>query len=157
MLNEQDYDFIFLELAKFEKVLADFDPNKAEVHGYYINYLNNYYIFGRRFDIKECSLDLVSMRHGDSLSFETPRMLYSELGKFAMNIIPTPYYYMENKEHNTFYDKGEFFNMNITGEITQVSYEIYEVFVKITSRFMQREYISENTKNIQIGLSYYGS
>jgi len=47
--------------------------------------------------------------------------------------------------------------MNITGEITQVSYEIYEVFVKITSRFMQREYISENTKNIQIGLSYYGS
>lgn len=153
MLNAEDIDLIFLELTKFEEVLVNFIPKQTVVEDYYVNYLNNYLIIGKSVNIGETIVSFLSMRHIDTLFFETPRTMYSDLNKFSMNIIPSTNYVMEDVHHHEFYDKGEFFNMNITGEIQGIPYETYEVFMNITNRLINRKYISEQTKNIQIGLN----
>lgn len=153
MIKNEDLDLLFKELSKFEEVLVNFIPKQTVLDGYYVNYLNNYCIIGTSIEIRESLVSFLTMRHIDTLFFETPRTMYSDLNKFSMNIIPTTNYVMEEVHHHVFYDKGEFFNMNITGEIQGIPYETYELFMNITNRLINREYISEQTKHIQIGLN----
>lgn len=116
-----------IELEEFQKELDTFGStaNSTKVN---IKHSNNFDIISTSFSCERYLITLLSMKHINSNDFE-PSRAFSELRKNGMNICNGNAYILNNDYHFEIYDKSDFFNMSVTGELVcDFRYEYYELF-----------------------------
>lgn len=115
--------------------MCDFDDNlKLFIKGSSIDKritvtnLNNYSILKYTFDEEKYRVTLVSMKHSMNPNFESTK-IFSEIKRNEMYITSGDAYMINNEFHVDVYDKSDFFNMSVSGELVcEFDYEFYELF-----------------------------
>lgn len=90
--------------------------------------LNNYSILTYTFEEEKYRVTLISMKHSMNPDFESTKV-FSEIRKNEMYITSGDAYMINNEFHVDIYDKSDFFNMSVSGELVcEFDYEFYELF-----------------------------
>lgn len=122
---------LFIELLEFEnqiEIFLNYPKIKPKVN---IKRVNNFTILTSSFETTEYKITLLTMKHDNKSDFETAKS-FSEISGNTMHIVKGEIYLLCNQYHDQIYDKSDFFNMSVSGElICDFQYDFYELFKEL--------------------------
>lgn len=119
---------LFAHMIIFENEMEVFKNHPLAQPAVKVTRVNNFSILTSVLETDRYTFTLLTMKHDDISNFETAKS-FSEISGNTMHIVKGEIYLLCNQYHDEVYDKSDFFNMSVSGElICDFDYEFYELF-----------------------------